>query len=62
MATGVPNRPARGVCYHGVEFPSGRVVLDHWEIGLVNAAASLDHLLDAPDMRGATIERPEETT
>lgn len=50
----------RGEVYHGVEFPSGRVVLDHQVDGLVAAAVSLDVLLAAPDMNGAVVERPEE--
>jgi hypothetical protein len=50
-----------GRCLHGVEFPSGRVVLDHAEDGLVCAAVSMEQLLAAPDMQGAIVERPEET-
>jgi hypothetical protein len=48
--------------YHGVEFPSGRVVLDRPESGLACAAVSLDELLATPDMQGATVERPGEAT
>jgi hypothetical protein len=54
-------QPVEGCCFHGVEFPSGRVVLDHAEYGLVSAAVSMEQLLAAPDMQGAIIERPEET-
>lgn len=51
-----------GRCLYGVEFPSGRVALDHTEEGLAYAAVSLEELLRAPDMAGAIVERPEETT
>lgn len=33
----------------GVEFPSGRVVVDDAHAGLFNAAASIDHLLGSGD-------------
>lgn len=51
-----------GDLYHGVEFPSGRVVLDHPDTGLACAAISIEDLLAMADMRGATVERPGEAS
>jgi hypothetical protein len=48
---------AEGSRFHGVEFPSGHVVLAN-EGGLVTAYMSLAVMLNFPDMADATIERP----
>lgn len=54
---------ADGELYHCVEFPTtGLVVLASPVEGLVSAHASVEVLLDYPDMQGATVERPEATT
>lgn len=52
-----------GELYHCVEFPTtGLVVLASPVEGLVSAHASVEVLLAFPDMQGATVQRPEETT
>lgn len=53
-------QPTQVRCFHGVEYPSGRVVLDHPEEGLILAAVSMEQLLSGPDMQDAIIERPED--
>lgn len=49
---------ANGDTYDGAEFPSGRVVIDHADYGLMDVATSLDALLEV--FPGARVERPED--
>jgi len=44
-----------GDFYDGAQYPSGRVVLDHPERGLVAAAVSVDALLERAGLTGSSV-------